>query len=67
MIRFNDLKIKFQVLIKREGEAIEAFYFDNSTTAKEFAHYFNLGLLYEGNSFYAEATAVYNGAFPLED
>jgi hypothetical protein len=64
MILFNDLKVKFQVLIKLDGAPIEALYFISSTTAKEFVEAYNLKI--PGMRTVPGAVAVYNGAFPLD-
>ena len=42
MIRFNDIKVKFQVVIKSSsGKVVEAMYFDSSPVAKAFAADYN--------------------------
>ena len=63
-IKVSDIKVKYQVLIKLDGGSIGVYYFDNSTTAKEFAEAYNRRL--PGTLVTPGAEAVYNGAFPLD-
>jgi len=65
MIRFNDLKIKFQVLIAVEGKDVEALYFESSTLAKEFVGAYNLRMP-SANPIHIGGRARYNGALSLD-
>ena len=64
MIVLNDIKVKYQVLIKLDEKQIEEMYFDNSTIAKEFAEAYNRRM--PGISITPGSEATYNGAFPLD-
>ena len=71
MIKFNDLKVKFEVLIKYidTDEIYEALYFESSNLAKQYANDFNhyqADIPVDMLDYPGGKIALYNGAFPLD-